>query len=194
MAITQRDAQHYTYRDYLTWPDDNHDELIDGTAYVREPPAPTLTHQGLVGQLHYQICVALEDKPCRVYIAPVDVRLPKSDEPDDEVDTVVQPDVLIVCDRNKLDGRGVRGAPDWIAEVLSPSTASHDLLRKIPAYERAGVREAWLVYPIERTVAIYVLKDGRYGRATVQDLKGKATLTAVPGVSIDWDRLLSRLE
>lgn len=193
MAITQRDTKRYTYRDYLTWPDDNHDELIDGTAYIREPPAPALTHQELVGELHYQLRVALEGKPCRVYIAPLDVRLPKSDEPDDEVDTVVQPDVFILCDRSKIVGRSVRGAPDWLAEVLSPSTSSHDQVLKIPAYERAGVSEAWLVHPIDRTLAIYVLKDGRYGRATLLDLKGKTPLTAVPGVSIDWDRLLSQL-
>src|ERR1700733_14818328 len=94
----------------------------------------------IVGELHRQIANALEGKPCRVCIAPLDVRLPKSTEEDDQVDTVVQPDVLIVSDLKKVDARGIRGAPDWVAEVLSPSTASHNRTVKLSAYERAGVR------------------------------------------------------
>jgi len=172
---------------------DHREELIDGIAYVREPPAPSRLHQELVGKLYYQVCAALEGKSCRVYIAPFDVRLPKSDETDDQIDTVVQPDVLIVCDCHKLDHRGMRGAPDWVAEVLSPSTASHDQIIKLPVYERAGVPEVWLIQPTDRTLTIYRLEDGRYGRPTILELKGHTSLTAVPGVSIDWDRLLSHL-
>jgi Uma2 family endonuclease len=193
MALTQRDAQRHTYGEYLTWSDDNREELIDGIAYIREPPAPLRPHQELVGELFYQVRAALEGKPCQVYIAPFDVRLPKSDEADEKIDTVVQPDVLIVCDHHKLDRRGMRGAPDWLAEVLSPSTASHDQVIKLPVYERAGVREVWLIQPIDRTLTIYRLEDGRYGRPTIMDLKGQTSLTAVPGVSIDWDRLVSQL-
>jgi Uma2 family endonuclease len=167
--------------------------LIDGIAYIREPPAPSRLHQEWVGGLYRQVGMALEGKSCRVYIAPFDVRLPKSDETDDQIDTVVQPDVLIVCDRHKLDQRGMRGAPDWLTEVLSPSTASHDQVIKLPAYERAGVPEVWLIHPIDRTLTIYRLEDGRYGRPTILALKGQTSLTAVPGVSIDWDRLLSQL-
>jgi Uma2 family endonuclease len=98
-----------------------------------------------------------------------------------------------VCDLNKLDHRGMRGAPDWLAEVLSPSTAGHDQVIKLPVYERAGVSEVWLIHPIDRTLTIYRLKDGRYGRAVVQELKGQTSLTAVPGVIIDWDRVLAQL-
>jgi Uma2 family endonuclease len=193
MALTQRDTQHHTYGEYLTWSDDNREELIDGVAYVREPPAPSRPHQELVGELYYEVRGALEGKRCRVYVAPFDVRLPKSDEPDEKIDTVVQPDVLIVCDRHKLDQRGMRGAPDWLAEVLSPSTASHDQIIKVPVYERAGVREVWLIHPTDRILTIYRLEGGRYGRPTILELKGQTPLTAVPGVSIDWDRLLSQL-
>jgi Uma2 family endonuclease len=189
MALTQRDTQHHTYGDYLTWSDDHREELIDGIAYIREPPAPSPLHQELVGELYYQVRTALEGKPGRVYIAPFDVRLPKSDETDDQIDTVVQPDVLIVCNRHRLDQRGMRGAPDWLAEVLSPSTASHDQIIKIPAYERAGVPEVWLIHPTDRTLTIYRIEDGRYGRPAILELKGQTPLTAVPGVSIDWDRL-----
>jgi Uma2 family endonuclease len=131
--------------------------------------------------------------PRRVFIAPFDVRLPKSSEEDDQVDTVVQPDLLVVSDLQKVDARGMRGAPDWIAEVLSPSTASYDQTVKLRAYERAGVPEVWLIHPTDRTLTIYRLETKRYGRATILELKGQTPLTAVPGVAIDWDQVLAEL-
>lgn len=191
MTLHQRDMLHHTYADYLTWPDGESGELIDGVAYVREPPAPLRTHQELVGALYLQVGLALEGRRCRAYVAPFDVRLPKAGEADDNVDTVVQPDVLIVCNPTKLDERGMRGAPDWIAEVLSPSTANHDQIIKLPVYERAGVREVWLVHPTHRTVTIHRLEGDRYGLPVVLELKGRTAIGAVPGVSIDWDRFPS---
>ena len=122
MTVLKRDTHHHTYGDYLTWSREYGDELINGTAYVREPPSPTRLHQEIVAELSYQLARALESKPCRVYVAPFDIRLPKSTEEDDHVDTVVQPDVFIVSELQKLDARGMRGAPDRLAEVLSPST------------------------------------------------------------------------
>ena len=193
MAVLQRDTQYHTYADYLMWSRDYGDELINGTAYVREPQSPGWAHQMVVGEIYHQLIGALKGKPCRVAIAPSDVRLPKSTEHDDQIDTVVQPDVFIVCDRQKLDERGTRGAPDWVVEVLSPSTARHDQVVKVPAYERAGVREVWLVHPLDRTLMIYRLEAGRYGRPTHLELKGQTPLTAVPGVTIDWDEVLAEI-
>jgi Uma2 family endonuclease len=194
MPVLKRDAEYHTYADYLVWSREYGDELIDGVAYIREPPAPSFDHQRLLGELFRQIASALDGKRGYVCFAPLDVRLPKDAEPDDQIDTVVQPDVFIVSDPNKVDRRGVRGAPDWVAEILSPSTARHDRTRKFSAYERAGVREYWLIHPIDRNVTIYqLLHDGRYGAASVVEMKGKTTLTAVPQVSIDWDQLLSPL-
>jgi Uma2 family endonuclease len=193
MTLLKRETRHYTYGDYLTWPDSPQSELISGTLYVREPPAPVLSHQTIVLELGRQAADALDQTPCRVFVAPVDVLLPKSTEADDQIDTVVQPDVLIVSDLQKLDGRRLRGAPDWIAEVLSPRTARYDRTIKLRAYERAGVREVWLVNPTDRTVAICRLDEGRYGRAIRLELKGQTQLTAVPGVTIDWDRVLAKV-
>ena len=193
MTILKRDTHYHTYADYLTWSRSYGDELINGTAYVREPPAPSWWHQGIVVELCRQVANAVEDKPCRVCVAPLDVRLPKSTEEDDEVDTVVQPDVLIVSDLKKFDARGMRGAPDWVAEVLSPSTARHDRTLKLSAYERAGVREVWLIDPVDRTLTVYLLEAGYYGRATVLELKGRTQLTAVPGVTLDWARVLAKM-
>jgi Uma2 family endonuclease len=192
MGLARRDTQHHTYADYLTWPNDVRYELIDGVAYLMAP-APTLDHQDVVGEVFRQLANALQSKPCRAYVSPVDVRLPKADEADDLVDTVVQPDVLVVCDHAKLDRRGVRGGPDLVVEVLSPSTASHDHMRKRLVYERAGVREFWLVHPVDRIVTIYRLEDGRYGRPDLSELAGETPVGVLPDLSIQWDALLQRL-
>lgn len=193
MSLRTPDAQRHTYADYLTWTDELCVGLIDGIAYVREPPGPARVHQELVGELHLQVRTALEGKPCRAYVAPFDVRLPKSGRSDDQIDTVVQPDVLIVCDLAKLDARGMCGAPDWVAEVLSPSTARYDQVLKLRAYERAGVAEVWLIHPYDRTLTRYRLEAGRYALPDILALRGKAALTAVPAVTIDWERILDRL-
>jgi Uma2 family endonuclease len=193
MRLRKRDADYHTYADYLTWSATYGDELINGAAYVREPPGPSLSHQGVVLELGRQIANALEGKPCRVFVAPLDVRLPKSTEEDDHIDTVVQPDVFIVCDLKKIDARGMRGAPDWLAEVLSPGTARHDRRVKLPVYERAGVREVWLIDSIGRTLTLHRLEAGHYGRAIRLELRGQTPITAVPGVTIDWDKVLAKM-
>ena len=188
--MRQRDIQHHTYADYLMWSADSGNELVDGVAYIREPPSPSRFHQEFVLELGRQISNSLAGKPVQAYIAPLDVRLPKDGGADDQIDTVVQPDVFIVCDLLKLDERGISGAPDWVAEVLSPATASYDRTIKLRAYERAGVHEVWLIDPADRTVTIHRIERGRYTRPAVLELAGRTAIAAVPGVSIDWDRLL----
>ena len=188
--MRERDPQHHTYADYLTWSATSGNEVIDGVAYVREPPAPSRLHQELVVELCRQVTIALEGKSARAYVAPFDVRLPQDrNAADDQIETVVQPDVLIVRDLNKLDDRGMRGAPDWIAEVLSPATATYDRTTKLAAYERAGVSEVWLIDPIDRIVTIHRIAAGRYPRPVVLELRGQAVIAAVPGVTLDLDRL-----
>jgi len=194
MGLPQRDAERHTYADYVAWPDDLRCELIDGIAYLMTP-APSRPHQEMVGQIYRQVANALEDKPCRAYVAPFDVRLPKAGEADEQTDTVVQPDILVVCDRRKLDERGMRGAPDWVCEVLSPATASHDQTLKLAAYERAGVPEVWLIHPTDRLLTIYRLEAAaRYGRPAIVELQGKTAISSVPDLSIDWNRVLALLD
>ncbi|MFN3594118.1 MAG: Uma2 family endonuclease [Thiobacillaceae bacterium] len=183
---------HYTYADYARWPEDQRYELIDGVAYAMT--GPNRRHQAIVGEVYRQIANALESHPCRVYLAPFDVRLPKADEADAQVDTVVQPDLSVFCDRGKLDDKGARGAPDWVIEVLSPSTAVHDHILKRSVYERAGVREYWLVHPTDRIVTVYWLTDGEYGRPEVYELTGRTASRVLPEVAIDWDRVLGDLD
>ena len=119
MSLPLRNPDRHSYRDYRGWPEDQRCELIDGLAYAMAP-APSRRHQRLVLELAREIADALEGGGCEVNIAPFDVRLPEADEADDDIATVVQPDISVVSDPSKLDDKGCRGAPDWLIEVLSP--------------------------------------------------------------------------
>lgn len=204
MGLALRNANtRYTYADYLTWPEDVRYELIDGIAYPISPapdgvahamsPAPLRVHQELLGAIYREAANALNGKPCRPFIAPFDVRLPHANEADGEVDTVVQPDLVVVCDRSKLDERGCRGAPDWVVEVLSPSTAGHDLILKRRLYERAGVHEYWLVHPVDHVVTVYRLQNGAFGAPDIYELKETLAVGVLPEVVIDWERALQNV-
>ena len=157
----------YTYGDYAKWPEEERWELIDGVPYNMSP-APSRIHQKILGELFKQIANYLTGKTCEVYIAPFDVRLPKGDENDEQIATVVQPDLVVICDQRKLDTRGCKGAPDLAVEVLSPVTAGKDMKTKLSLYERVGVKEYWIVDPSNKTVQVYQLvTEGRYGRPSI---------------------------
>ena len=146
----------YTYADYCGWDDDVRRELIDGIPYVME--APSYTHQKISGKLYLQLGSFTKDTPCVVLFAPFDVRL-NADTLDD---TVVQPDLLVVCDESKLDEKGGIGAPDMVIEILSPSALMHDKVVKFNKYQQAGVLEYWIVDPKGKTVSKNVLINGEY--------------------------------
>ena len=192
MALPKASDRRFTYADYRQWTGDERWELIDGQAYAMAP-ATTISHQTLVLSIAKQIDDALEGAPCRALIAPVDVLLPAPDEADDHAGTVVQPDILVVCDPEKITERNVRGAPDWIIEVLSPATARHDHLTKRALYERAGVREYWLVHPVYRVVTVYTLKDGQFGSPEIADMAGERAPTIFPEIVIRWQPILDKL-
>jgi Uma2 family endonuclease len=188
MGLALRDTELHTYSEYCRWPEGVRYELIGGEAYAMAP-APSPRHQEWVGGIFRQVADALEGKLCKVYLAPFDVRLPRGAEADDDIDTVVQPDLSVICDSSKIDERGCRGAPDWVIEVLSPSTAGHDMIVKRDLYERHGVREYWIVHPTDRVVTVYTLSDGAYGKPDVYELVGEVASKALPEVVIDWARM-----
>lgn len=137
----------------------------------------------------------LRGKACEVYHAPFDVRLPEENEVDDEIATVVQPDVVVVCDPKKLDDKGCRGAPDLVIEVLSPSTASKDCIKKRALYERHRVREFWIADPANRVLSIYLLGgDGRYGCPAVYGDEDEVPVSVLPGLTITLGDVFPKLE
>lgn len=152
----------YSYADYLTWQVRERLELIKGHIF-KMSPAPMRYHQELSGALHREFSAYLKRKPCKVFYAPFDVRLPKTkaEDRDDQIYTVVQPDIVVVCDKAKLDRRGCLGAPDLIIEILSPSTATKDVKDKFALYEESGVREYWIVHPEEAILEIFKLDDAK---------------------------------
>ena len=141
--VAKRPIGEFTYKDYLSWPAKPRYELIDGAARAMAPPL--ISHQQVVFELGRQIGNALEGKPCRGFAGPVGVRLPVHKESDEFIRTVFEPDLVVVCDETKIDAKGIRGAPNFVIEVLSPSTAAFDTIEKRKAYGAAGVEELWLI-------------------------------------------------
>ncbi len=178
----------FTYGDYLSWSDDERWELIDGEAFDMSA-APALDHQELLGELITQVRTFLRGKPCRVFPDP-DVIFPQGNEADAAVRTVVRPDLVVVCDPAKMDGKRIRGAPDLVIEILSPATASHDCLRKRRLYEKVGVREFWLVHPADRIVTVF-RTTGKKGFSPPEyyDADSKVPVSVLPGLEVDLSLL-----
>jgi Uma2 family endonuclease len=149
----------YTYLQYCSWKFEERIELIKGRIF-KMSPAPSMKHQSVLSELHVQFYTSFKKHNCRVFFAPFDVRLPLYTAK--EVNTVVQPDLCVVCDTKKLDEKGCIGVPDLMLEVLSPSNTKHDLETKFNLYQEVGVPEYWIVNPIEKFVTVYTLADGKY--------------------------------
>ena len=153
------EKERYTFADVLTWGENERIEIIDGEAVMMAPPSRI--HQKIGVSITSQLYNFLEGKKCEVYPAPFGVRLFEKDgDSPDDVDTMVEPDISVVCDKNKLDKNGCKGAPDLVIEILSPSTVRHDRFVKLGLYQRAGVREYWIVEPETQTVQVYTLENG----------------------------------
>ncbi len=181
----------YSYADYLTWTFDEMVELINGKVY-RMSPAPSSKHQLVVGELYLQLASFLKKKPCKVFIAPFDVRLPQSRKKGNEfIDTVVQPDLCIICDLTKIDAAGCLGAPDWIIEILSPHTSAKDLRQKFDVYEKSKVKEYWVVDPISGTVLVYTLNSkGKFEGLLKPYVKSeKIKSHTLPGLVVDLNEV-----
>jgi len=157
MPLAIEKQKRYTYEDYYSWDDGKRWELIDGVPYAIAP-APSDSHQRISSNLHLQFASFLKGKTCKVFHAAYDVRL-NADTGDD---TVVQPDLVIICDQSKRDERGCKGAPEMVVEMLSKSTEKYDRVTKFNLYQKAGVREYWIVDPESKTVAVHMLESGRY--------------------------------
>ena len=152
----------YSYADYLDWQIDEMVELIKGKVFRSAAAAPRRIHQEISGKIFTQLFNFLENHPCKVYQAPFDVRLPVKSKRNQDIDTIVQPDICVICDNSKLDALGCVGAPDLIIEILSPGNNKKELKNKYEVYEESGVKEYWIIHPDEQTVMVYTLVEGRY--------------------------------
>ena len=173
----------YSYAD-LSSQDNTRYELYDGQPVALASPSEF--HHRISMALSVQLGSYLMGKKCRVYAAPFDVRLfeEEGDSPED-VDTVVQPDLMVVCDQGKVDRHGIHGAPDLVIEILSPASTRYDRLVKFNLYQRAGVREYWIVDPSTRTVSVHTLEDGAYHAAAVYSSDLSAPVGVLDNCNID---------
>lgn len=176
----------YTYADYLTWQFTDRVELIMGKIF-KMSPAPSSSYQHAVSVIHGTIFQFLKGKPCKVFPAPFDVSLPDASGVSQ---TVVQPDITVICDPSMITEQGCNGAPDMVVEVISKSSVKKDLHEKYGIYEKAGVKEYWIVQPEDRTLIIFTLTEAGHYQPSKLLTKGDiATSRVLSGLKIDLDEL-----
>lgn len=177
MSLPQK--QLYTEDDYYSIPDDVRAELIDGQIYYQA--APSRAHQEALSYLHVEISNYLRKKggSCKVYPAPFAVKLREDRK------TIVEPDISVICDHNKLTDQGCTGAPDWIIEIVSPGNSSHDYIRKLNLYADAGVREYWIVNPMKKSIYVYYLEETKF-ETTAYTFQDKIKVNIYDDLWIDF--------
>jgi len=187
MALPAEKAR-YTFADVLAWDENERVELIDGEAFMMAPPSRV--HQKVSFEIGRQLGNYLEGKKCEVYLAPFGVRLfEQEDDCPEDVDILVEPDVSVVCDPSKLDDAGCKGAPDLVMEILSPTTTRHDRFTKFNLYQRAGVREYWIVDPSDKSVQVFVLEEGHYVAKDFGATGDRVRVNVLEDCAIDLSRV-----
>lgn len=175
----------YTYADYLKWKFKERVEIIKGKILAMSP-APTRLHQDISLKLTLRFVQTFENNPCKLYVAPFDVRFP---DKEGNVKTVVQPDLCVICDQNKLDDKGCVGAPDLIVEILSPGNTRKEMKNKYELYQEQGVKEYWIVSPETRVIQIFVLQGDKYIGIQPVAEDEIATSVVFPALSFSTEKL-----
>lgn len=174
----------YTFADLLQWDDNVRYELYSGVPVALASPSDA--HQDISREIYFQLKSYSRGKQCKAYYAPFDVRLFEEDgESPEDVDFVLQPDLMVVCDRNKVDRHGIHRAPDLVVEVLSPATARYDKIIKLSLYQRAGVPEYWIADPVSRSASVYTLKNGVHQSPTVCGSDASIPVGALDACQVD---------
>lgn len=182
----------YTYADYLTWNESERWELLDGVPYMQS--APSWQHQALSASLVSQFYNYLSGNNCKVFAAPFDLILPNENEKDEESTNILQPDILVVCEKDKLKGTGYFGTPLLVIEISSPSTTRRDRVFKFNKYEKAGVKEYWIVEPDGKYVSVFTLqKDNRYGRPESYTEVDKIKVAVFSDLEIDLEPVFASI-
>ena len=184
----------YTYADYLTWQFAERVELIRGKIF-KMSPAPNVRHQRISRIISLNIGAYLSEKPCEMFTAPFDVRLPLPPKKikGDKIDTVVQPDIVVICDPAKLDERGCIGAPDIVVEILSPGNTRREMKDKLGLYQNAGVPEYWVVDPEHEFIIVYTPNEAGQYIGSVPYTEGMALQTPIlPSFALDINRVFAQ--
>ncbi|SHN30604.1 Endonuclease, Uma2 family (restriction endonuclease fold) [Cyclobacterium lianum] len=183
----------YSYADYLTWQMDKMVELIQGKVF-KPAAAPGRKHQEVSLKISSQLYFLLKNRTCKVFEAPFDVRLPVHSKKNEDIFTVVQPDICVVCDRSKLDEAGCIGAPDLIVEILSPGNNRKEIHTKFSVYEESGVREYWVIHPSEQTLLVYTLRQGKYVPSRLFTVGDIVSSECIAGFHLDVKDLFEDLD
>jgi len=187
-----KEPTYYTYNDFLSWDEKERAELINGEVVMLG--APTSEHQLISMELSRQLSTFLLGKPCKVFAAPYAVRL--NPQNDDRDDTVLEPDLAVVCDASKIESRGCRGAPDMVIEIVSPSSASYDRVVKFRKYQQGKVREYWIVDPETKTVQVCILANDEKTlayRVTIYDDTETVPVSVLPGCEVHLNTIFAGL-
>ncbi|MEX2592477.1 MAG: Uma2 family endonuclease [Anditalea sp.] len=182
----------YSYADYLSWQMEEMVEIIKGRLF-RMTAAPKRIHQKISLHIATELYRFLKGNSCEVYEAPFDVRLPFNSKKDEEIFTVVQPDICVICDPNKLDEAGCLGAPDLIIEILSPGNNKKELQSKYEVYEESGVTEYWIIHPDEQTLLVYALKGGKYVPSRLFTSGDRVKSDCIEGFALDLELLFREM-
>ncbi|WP_297417465.1 Uma2 family endonuclease [Clostridium sp.] len=187
VAINAIDNKIYTYDDYLKFSDDKPVEIIDGRVSAMSP-APSRIHQKIILKLSTSIETYIQSNngECEVYPAPFDVILKADDENINNSKNIVQPDISVVCDKNKLNDKGCIGSPDMIIEVVSPFNPSNDYIKKLSLYEKFKVREYWIVNPMEENILVYTLTNNDYAAPKVYSFDDKIKVNIYTDLYINF--------
>ncbi|WP_162344172.1 Uma2 family endonuclease [Cyclobacterium salsum] len=183
----------YSYADYLLWDLEEMVEIIKGR-YFKMNAAPKRLHQKISLHIATELYQFLKGKPCEVYEAPFDVRLPVKSLKNEEIFTVVQPDICVICDPKKLDEAGCLGAPELIIEILSPGNNKKELQYKYEVYEESGVKEYWIIHPNEQTLLVYTLKADKYVPSRLFTSGDSVKSACIEGFALDLESLFKEME
>jgi Uma2 family endonuclease len=183
----------YSYADYLGWDLEYMVEIIKGRLFKMHA-APKRIHQKISLYIATELYQFLKENTCEVYEAPFDVRLPVKSKRNEEIFTVVQPDICVICNTDKLDEAGCLGAPDLIIEILSRGNNQKELQYKYEVYEESGVTEYWVIHPDEQTLLVYTLREGKYVPSRLFTSGDIVKSGCIKGFALDLELLFKEME
>ena len=179
----------YTYKDYMLYDENERLEIIDGTIYNMSP-APSRIHQKIIMELSAEIrnYIKANNGSCEVYPAPFDVILKNDAEIIEDCKNIIQPDISVICDKNKLTDKGCTGSPDMIVEVVSPYNPNNDFIRKLNLYDKYKVKEYWIVNPTKKNIFVYKLDEKEsYGMPDIYTFEDKVKVGIYDDLEIDFN-------